>query len=87
MPEGDAVNAKEKVLLLLEHDRDDADKDLKRWSDAYQRYAADLLFSEEQGFPVNLRTVTSRNLAKEEMARARETKRLYTIAINAVRKA
>jgi hypothetical protein len=82
-----AVEVKDKVLTLLEQYRDEADKDMKRWSAAYQRYVADLLFYEEHNFPVNMRTVSSRNLAKEEMAKARETKRLYTIAINAVRKA
>jgi hypothetical protein len=80
-------NVKQKVLMLLEHDRDEADKELKRWNDAVQRYDADLLFVAEQGFPTNVRTVSSRNLAKEEAARARETKRLYTIAINAVKRA
>jgi hypothetical protein len=82
-----AVKAKEKVLLLLEHDRDDADKTVKRWSDAVNRYDADLLFNQEKDLPVNMATVSSRNIAKEELANARETKRLYTIAINAVRKA
>jgi hypothetical protein len=73
--------------MLLEHDRDEADKDQKRWSSAYQRYAADLLFNEENDLPLNIRTVSSRNLARDEMAKARETKRLFDIAINAVRRA
>lgn len=73
--------------MLLEHDRDEAEKEQMRWSSAYQRYEADLLFNAENNLPVNLRTVSSRNLAKEEMAKARETKRLYGVAIDAVRKA
>lgn len=81
------MEPKEKVLMLLEHDMDDAEKDYKRWSHSYQRYAADLLFNEENNLPLNLRSVASRNLAKDEMARARETKRLYGIAIDAVRRA
>lgn len=81
------MKAKEKVLLLLEHDRDDAEKTMKRWSDAVNRYDADLLFNQEKDLPVNMATVSSRNIAKEELANARETRRLYTIAINAVRKA
>lgn len=81
------MNAKDKVLLLLEHDRTDAEKNMKRWADAVHRYDADLLFNEERALPTNIATVSSRNLAKEELAAARETKRLYTIAINAVRKA
>ncbi len=81
------MEPKEKVLMLLEHDKDEAEKEQKKWSTSYQRYVSDLLFAEEQGFPLNIRTVSSRNLAKEEMAKARETKRLYTVAINCVRKA
>jgi alpha-L-fucosidase len=80
-------NVKQKVLIVLEHEQDNADKELKRWNDAVKRYDADLLFVAEQGFPTNVRTVSSRNLAKEEAGRARETKRLYTIAINAVKRA
>ncbi len=81
------MNAKGKVLMLLEHDRDEADKNMKRWAASYQPYEADLLFNSENDLPLNLRTVSSRNIAKEEMAKARETKRLYGIAIDAVRKA
>jgi uncharacterized Zn finger protein len=80
------VDPKEKVLMLLEHDRDDAEAEYKRWSAAFQRYAADLLFNEENDLPVNMLTVSSRNLAKDEMAKAREIKRLYGIAIDAVRR-
>jgi hypothetical protein len=87
-PEGVAVkNAKQKVLMLLEHDRDEAEREQKKWAGAVQQYESDLLFAAEQGFPVNVRTVSSRNLAKEEAARARETKRLYMVAINAVKRA
>lgn len=81
------MKAKEKVLLLLEHQRDDAATNMKRWADTVHRYDADLLFNQERDLPVNMATVSSRNIAKEELAAARETKRLYTIAINAVRKA
>lgn len=78
---------KEKVLLLLEHDRDEAEREVMRWADAVHRYDADLLFNEEQGFAANPRTLESRAAAKSAQDKARETKRLYNVAINAVRRA
>lgn len=81
------MKAKEKVLMLLTHDRDEADKEMKKWAAAYHRYDADIILNADANLPVNLRTVSSRNLAKEELEKARETKRLYAVAIAAVRKA
>jgi len=80
----DAVNVKEKVLLALETDRDNEDKEMKRWADAVHRYDADLLFQAEQGFEPKALTVESRAAAKAAYERAREGKHLYTVAINAV---
>lgn len=78
---------KEKILLALETDRASAEKDMRRWSAAYRRYEADIILNADADLPVNLRTVSSRNLAKDELDNAREAKRLYGIAIAAVRKA
>lgn len=81
------MNTKEKVLLLLEHDRAEAEKDIKKWAAAVNQYDADIILNADADLPVNLRTISSRNLAKEELAKSRERKRLYTVAIAAVRKA
>lgn len=81
------MTPKQKIIMLLEQDRENAEKDMKRWSASYHTYDADILFAAENNYPVNLRAVSSRALAKEELAKARETKRLYTVAINAVRRA
>jgi len=88
LPEGDAVKkTKEKILLALEQDVVNAEMDMARWQDAVKRYNADLLFQEEQGFTPNALTIESRAAAKEALDRAKETRRLYTVAVDAVRKA
>lgn len=87
MPGRSAVNTKQKVLMLLEHDRDSADADIKKWAATVNQYDADIILNADADLPVNLRTISSRNLAKEELAKARELKRLYTVALAAVRKA
>lgn len=81
------MNTKEKVLLLLDHDRAEAEADIKKWATAVNRYDADIILNADADLPVNIRTISSRNLAKEELAKARERKRLYSVAIAAVRKA
>lgn len=85
--ERDAVNVKEKVLLALETDRENEDKEMRRWADAVHRYDTDLLFQQEQGFEPNALTVESRAAAKTAYERAKEAKHLYTVAVNAVRDA
>lgn len=81
------MNTKEKVLLLLEHNRSEAEADIKKWAAAVNRYDADIILNADADLPVNIRTISSRNLAKEELSKARERKRLYSVAIAAVKKA
>lgn len=81
------MNTKEKILLALEQDIKNAELDMRRWSDAVKQYNADLLYQEEQGFEPNQLTIQSRAAAKTALDRARETRRLYRVAVEAVRKA
>lgn len=83
---GVAVNAKDKILRALQTDLDNAEREIKRWGRVHSRYVADMILDSDAGRPVNLRTASSRSLAKEELDAARESRRLYRLAIAAVRK-
>ena len=78
---------KEKLLIALEADEKQANFEVKRWDAAVNRYDADLIFNQDNNLPSLPTIERSRDLAKQEAANARETRRLFGVAIDAVRNA
>lgn len=75
---------KERVLATLEADEKKANIEVKRWDATVNQYDADMIFNEENNLPSLPTIKKSRDLAKEEAAAAREVRRLYGLAIDAV---
>lgn len=78
---------KEKLLIALEADEKQANVEVKRWDATVNRYDADMIFNQEHNLPSLSTIEASRDLAKQEAADAREMRRLYGVAIDAVRDA
>jgi hypothetical protein len=76
---------KEKLLIALEADEKQANAEVKRWDTTVNRYDADMIFNQEHDLPSLPTIKASRDLAKQEAAEARELRRLYGVAIDAVR--
>jgi hypothetical protein len=78
---------KEKILIALEADEKKANAEVKRWDTTVNQYDADMIFNEENNLPSLPAIKKSRDLAKQEALAARELRRLYGVAIDAVRDA
>ena len=78
---------KEKVLIALEANEKQANAEVKRWDTTVNQYDADMIFNQENNLPSLDSIVRSRDIAKQEAAEAREVRRLYSMAIEAVEKA
>lgn len=78
---------KEKVLAILEAEEKKANAEVKRWDTTVNQYDADMIFNEENNLPSLPTIKRSRDLAKEEALAARDVRRLYGVAIDAVRSA
>lgn len=78
---------KEKLLFALEADEKEANDEVKRWDTAVNQYDADMIFNQEHDLPSLPTIKRSRDLAKQEALYAREVRRLYGVAIDAVRDA
>lgn len=75
---------KEKVLAALESLEIQANTEVKRWDKSVNQYDADMIFNEENNLP-SLPTIRkSRDIAKQEALEAREVRRLFGLAIDAV---
>lgn len=78
---------KEKLLAVLEADEKKANAEVKRWDATVHQYDADMIYNQEHGLPSLSTIESSRDLAKQEALDARELRRLYGVAIDAVRNA
>lgn len=78
---------KEKLLIVLEESEKKSNAEVKYWDTIVNQYDADMIFNQEHDLP-SLPTITrSREIAKQESLDAREVRRLYGVAIAAVRNA
>lgn len=75
---------KEKVLVALEAAEQKANAEVKRWDTSVNQYDADMIFNQENNLPSLPAIERSRDLAKQEALDAREVRRLYGVAIDAV---